>query len=110
MFRQLVTKSVSGASRPVFSAARVAAIQTRAFHSPFAVLAGSKTPAESASKPSAAAQYELAQAYEKQHVDVSAEPNGLKGARTYVVSDPDPAHAPFGVKSGAYSVSEPFSH
>ncbi|EJD07175.1 uncharacterized protein FOMMEDRAFT_17638 [Fomitiporia mediterranea MF3/22] len=120
MLRQVITKSARNSATTTASATCVA--QTRSFHSPFTVLSGAKTPSNTASKSNASAQYELAQAYEKQAPSheydtatafeepstASDRPSGW--TRLHVVCDPDPSHAPFGVKSGAYPVSEPFAN
>jgi hypothetical protein len=79
----------------------------RPFHSPFVVL--NSTPLASKPPPQPSASIDAYRdAYEKQ-LDHSPDPQtSLGGTRTYVVSAPDPAHAPYTVPSGAYPVSEPY--
>ena len=91
------TRTLSGAARtPV-------AGPSRAFHSPFAVLSSANSPLTASPTPSATAGI-----YEK-NIEYPAEPftSGF-GTRTYVVSTPDPANAPYEVPIGAYPVSSPF--
>ncbi|KIM84316.1 hypothetical protein PILCRDRAFT_68144 [Piloderma croceum F 1598] len=83
-----------------------AALPVRFFHSPFVALNSTsnsspltKPPSES----SAASPH-----YEKQH-DHSPDPQiSQSGTQTYVVSEPDPAHTPYEVPSGAFPTSAPY--
>lgn len=78
--------------------------RVRSFHSPFAALSSSSSPL---TKPPAA---DPASVYEKQH-EPSADPHvSHTGARTYVVSQPDPADTPYAVPSGAYPSSAPYQN
>lgn len=93
MFRSIASKSVS--SLKTVSA-------TRSFHSPFAVL-GSQLTTPTPSPAAANAGW-----YDKQY-DFSHEPVvSHNGQHTYVVSQPDPAHTPYEVPSGAYPTSAPY--
>ena len=100
MFRQIVIKKSSTAG------ARLSVTSTsRAFHSPFAVLASSPltTPHNVDSKTT-----HTTSSYEK-HIDVTPDPHVTPtGARTYVVSTPDPGHTHYEVPSGAYPNSSPY--
>jgi len=80
-----------------------AAFPQRSFHSPFVVLNSASSPLTSSPSPSSTASL-----YEKQ-TDHSPEPRiSSSGTRTYVVSEPDPSHAPYEVPSGAYPTSAPY--
>lgn len=75
--------------------------QTRAFRTPFAALEQTKTsPVET--RPAAGS---TAPTYEKQE-EPTTDPKGA----TYVVSEPDPADAPYKVPSGAYPTSAPYQN
>ncbi|KAL7279117.1 hypothetical protein PYCCODRAFT_1431457 [Trametes coccinea BRFM310] len=94
-------RSVSNASRSVPTAST-----SRAFHSPFAVLAGSSSPLTTPPAPSSLA----GASYEKQ-LEYSSDPfAGASGHRTYVVSQPDPANTPYEVPYGAYPTSAPYQN
>jgi len=75
------------------------AARTRSFHSPFAVLntqSATRTPSIASS------------VYDKQ-VESGSEPTlTYGGSKTYVVSEPDPANAPYKVPAGAYPTSLPY--
>lgn len=87
-------------SKHTRSLSRTMQAPARAFHSPFKVLANS--PLTSAPAPTA-------MVYEKQQ-DASPEPRrSHAGTQTYVVSEPDPAHTPYEVPSGAYPTSAPYA-
>jgi len=74
-------------------------LPVRFFHSPFVTLNSTSSPLRS----SAASTH-----YEKQH-DHSPDPKtSHSGTQTYVVSEPDPAHTPYEVPSGAYPTSAPY--
>ncbi|TCD61832.1 hypothetical protein EIP91_007851 [Steccherinum ochraceum] len=97
-----LTKHTRTISRSLHT--RTPSSSTRAFHTPFAVLSSS-SPLEKAPPPSSNVSSSL---YEKQQ-DHSLEPTGQK--RTYyVVSEPDPAHTPYEVPSGAYPTSAPYQN
>ncbi|KAF9061399.1 hypothetical protein BDP27DRAFT_1488411 [Rhodocollybia butyracea] len=68
---------------------------TRSFHSPFAVLGNPQPPTPSIAS----------NVYEKQ-VDYSPEP--VHSQKTYLVSEPDPANAPYKVPAGAYPTTLPY--
>ncbi|KAI0833332.1 hypothetical protein BC628DRAFT_1335109 [Trametes gibbosa] len=88
-------------ARPLSNPTRTVPRTSRAFHSPFAVLASSQP---SLTTPPAAP----SSVYEKQ-LDPSPDPVvSAAGHRTYVVSAPDPAHTPYEVPSGAYPTSAPY--
>ncbi|EGN99146.1 hypothetical protein SERLA73DRAFT_181978 [Serpula lacrymans var. lacrymans S7.3] len=81
-----------------------AAFPQRSFHSPFVVLNSASSTLTSPPSPSSTV-YSM---YEKQ-MDHSPEPQvSSSGTRTYVVSEPDPSHAPYEVPSGAYPTSAPY--
>ncbi|KAH9930033.1 uncharacterized protein B0H18DRAFT_994889 [Fomitopsis serialis] len=85
--------------------ARPAAL--RAFHSPFKVLANS--PLTSPPAPGSTVS-PVSPVYEKQQ-DHSPDPQtSHAGTKTYVVSEPDPAHTPYEVPSGAYPTSAPYQN
>lgn len=99
------SRSLSAASRsPLISAPAPRA--TRAFHSPFAVLASSESPLTRAPSPTSTARG----LYEK-NIEHPSEPfTSGAGHRTYVVSSPDPANTPYEVPSGAYPTSAPYEN
>lgn len=73
---------------------------SRAFHSPFAVLASS--PLTTQPPPPAHIMYE------KQTETTAAPTLSPSGTRTYVVSEPDPRATPYEVPYGAYPTSAPY--
>lgn len=101
MLRQLVRKSTLAPARVV---------QKRSLHSPFAVLSGSKPRSDTDSKPAETTQFGRTQSFETNEPTVKIESADEVVPRVYVVSQPDPSlGAPFGVRLGAYPVSEPFA-
>ncbi|KAH8100068.1 hypothetical protein BXZ70DRAFT_907647 [Cristinia sonorae] len=76
----------------------------RTFHSPFAVL--SSSPLEAPPAPSSTTSSLF---YEKQQ-DHATEPHHTPKRTYYVVSEPDPAHTPYEVPSGAYPTSAPYQN
>ena len=89
-------------SKHTRSLSRTMQAPARAFHSPFKVLANS--PLTNPPPPNAT----VSPIYEKQQ-DASPEPRrSHAGTQTYVVSEPDPAHTPYEVPSGAYPTSAPY--
>lgn len=76
----------------------------RFFHSPFVALNSASSPLTKPPSESSTASPH----YEKQH-DHSPDPQiSHSGTQTYVVSEPDPAHAPYEVPSGAFPTSAPY--
>lgn len=82
-----------------------ASVPARSFHSPFHVLNNSASTSPLTTAPSK--ETDTTSYYEKQH-DHSTEPIFHSGNQTYVVSEPDPANAPYAVPSGAYPTSAPY--
>lgn len=81
-------------------------LPVRFFHSPFTALNSTSSPL---TKPPSDASTASTH-YEKQD-DHSPEPKmSHSGTQTYVVSEPDPAHAPYEVPSGAFSTSAPYAN
>lgn len=78
--------------------------QTRAFHSPFAVLSQSTPSTPSHQPPPASPLYEK-QAEHTAHPTLSP-----SGQRHYVVSEPDPRSTPYEVPYGAYPTSAPYQN
>ncbi|KAJ3480284.1 hypothetical protein NLI96_g8465 [Meripilus lineatus] len=82
-------------------------MNSRAFHSPFAVLSSSSSSSPLTSPP--APQSNISSVFYEKQVDVSPEPHySSSGQRMYVVSEPDPANTPYQVPSGAYPTSAPY--
>lgn len=81
--------------------------QTRAFHSPFALLSQTQTsPLEQPPQPTS----NHTSIYEKQNDHLSDPFLSGSGQRTYVVSQPDPSNTPYEVPSGAYPTSAPYQN
>ncbi|KAI0368671.1 hypothetical protein BV20DRAFT_969063 [Pilatotrama ljubarskyi] len=99
-------RALSKHARALSNASRSVPSTSRAFHSPFAVLSTSQSPLTTPP----AASSSVSSVYEKQ-ADHSPDPfSGSAGHRTYVVSEPDPAHTPYEVPSGAYPTSAPYQN
>lgn len=94
-------RAVSKHSRSL-SRSLTAARQTRAFHSPFAVLYTAQ-PTTHAAPPAY-----VSPLYEKQVETTAAPTLSPSGQRTYVVSEPDPHATPYEVPYGAYPTSAPY--
>ncbi|EIW84002.1 hypothetical protein CONPUDRAFT_151049 [Coniophora puteana RWD-64-598 SS2] len=97
------------AVRPVFRGAPTSSIATqkRSFHSPFTVLNSAHSPLTNPPSSSSTVSH-ITSSYEKQDSYVSEEPPSPGAPRTYVVSEPDPAHTPYEVPSGAFPTSAPY--
>lgn len=90
------TRTLSQRAKPT------ASVPARSFHSPFTALNSTTSPLTGTPPPTTSS------SYEKQH-DHSPDPQySGSGAQTYVVSEPDPSHAPYAVPSGAYPTSQPY--
>jgi hypothetical protein len=97
MLRQLAKTATT-------TVARQSQSQTRAFHSPFAVL--SKSP----STPLTTTANTTSNYYEKA-LESSPDPlTNPNSTRTYVVSSPDPSNTPYEVPSGAYPNASPYEN
>ena len=101
MLRQVIKRSSSTISSTASS-------QSRAFHSPFAVLAA-KSSSTTSSPVTPKKPIPKITPYEKQ-LDASPDPfMNPTGTRTYVVSSPDPTNTPYEVPTGAYPNATPYS-
>ncbi|GJE94766.1 hypothetical protein PsYK624_109380 [Phanerochaete sordida] len=97
-------RAVSKHSRTL-SRSLAAPSQTRAFHTPFAVLYAAQPLAHSTPQPPP---HEFAPLYEKQVESTAAPTLSPAGHRTYVVSEPDPRASKYEVPYGAYPTSAPY--
>ena len=85
---------------------------SRGFHSPFAVLRAAGTPLTSSPTSSSTTSPidDAPPTYEKQ-ADSTSEPHiTSSGAKTYVVSEPDPSNKAYEIPYGAYSTTAPYAN
>ena len=99
-----MSSTLRSLSRHIRISQRINPSAIRFFHSPFVALNSTSSPfSKSPSESSTASTH-----YEKQH-DQSPDPQiSHSGTQTYVVSEPDPAHTPYKVPSGAFPTSAPY--
>ncbi|CAL1716479.1 unnamed protein product [Somion occarium] len=99
-------RALSKHSRSLSRSLQIQQSSQRSFHSPFIALSSNTSPITNPPPPTS----NFSSIYEKQLEHLSEPVLSGSGQRTYVVSEPDPAHTPYEVPSGAYPTSAPYQN